>query len=277
MLILSTRALPRGGGVSKAVSIWDDSNRPHSPVDVTKAIQGCDVLLVTHGFSVSQSEGEANLCGWNTGLTLGNVVVLGILWPGDSRWVPKVDYVVEGDEAMASGKLLADFINSNFSGALSISFASHSLGARVVLQTLSGLSRKARTLFLMAGAIDNTCLTEEYSSAANKVQNISVAASRGDDVLKWSFPTGNFLGGILSRGNPYVHEALGREGPASPYPANLHADWQIPDDWDYGHGDYLPKAPPITPVPSPISAFPGPMPSPKPAWSAALMSGRFSP
>ena len=275
MLILSTRVLPRGGGVSKAVSIWDDNNRPHSLGDVTKEIQGRDVLLVTHGFSVSQSEGEAILGGWNTGLTLGNVVVLGILWPGDSRWIPKVDYVVEGDEAMASGKLLADFINCNFGSALSISFASHSLGARVVLQTLSGLNRKPRTLFLMAGAIDNTCLTKEYSSAASKVQNISVAASRSDDVLKWAFPTGNCLGGILSRGIPYVHEALGREGPASPYPANLHADWQIPDDWDYGHGDYLPEAPPITPVPAPIVAFPGPMPNAKPAWSAALLSGRF--
>ena len=275
MLILSTRVLPRGGGVSKAVSIWDDSNRPHSLVDVTKEIQGRDVLLVTHGFSVSQSEGEANLSGWNTGLTLGNVAVLGILWPGDSRWIPKVDYVVEGDEAMASGKLLADFINSNFGGALSISFASHSLGARVVLQTMSGLSRKPRTLFLMAAAIDNTCLIKEYSDAAGKVQSISVAASRSDDVLKWAFPTGNFLGGILSRGIPYVHEALGREGPASPYPSNLHADWQIPDGWNYGHGDYLPDAPPIASVLVPIVAFPGPTPNVKPAWSAALMSARF--
>ncbi len=275
MLMLSTRVLPRGGGVSKAVSIWDDSNRPHSLVDVMKEIQGRDVLLVTHGFSVPQSKGEVNLGGWNTGLTLGNVAVLGILWPGDSRWIPKVDYVVEGDEAIASGKLLADFINSNFGGALSISFASHSLGARVVLQTMSGLNRKPRTLFVMAGAIDNTCLIKEYSSAAGKVQNISVVASRSDDVLKWAFPTGNFLSGILSRGIPYVHEALGREGPASPYPANLHADWQIPDGWDYGHGDYLPDAAPIAPVLTPIVAFPGPMPNAKPAWSAALMSGRF--
>jgi hypothetical protein len=233
--------------------------------------------MVTHGFSVSQVEGEANLCGWNTGLTLGNVVVLGILWPGDSRWIPKLDYVVEGDEALASGNLLANFINSNFGGALSISFASHSLGARVVLQTLSGISRKGHTLFLMAGAIDNTCLTKEYSSAASRVQNICIAASRSDDVLKWAFPTGNFLGGILSRGIPYVHEALGREGPASLSPANLHADWQIPDDWNYGHSDYLPKAPPIAPVASPVLAFPGPMPNAKPAWSAALMSGRFDP
>jgi hypothetical protein len=275
MLLLSTRVLPRGGGVSETVSIWDDSNRPHFLADVAKEIQGRDVLLVTHGFSVYQSEGEANLSGWYTGLTLANTAVLGILWPGDSRWIPKVDYVIEGNEAMAAGNLLADFINSNFGGALSISFASHSLGARMVLQTISGLNRSVRTLLLMAGAIDNTCLISEYTKAAGKVQSISVAASRSDDVLKWAFPAGNFLGGIISRGNPYVHEALGREGPACPYPANLHADWQIPDDWDYGHGDYLPDEPPIAPVLAPILTFPGPLPNTKPAWSAALMSGRF--
>jgi hypothetical protein len=274
MLLLSTRVLPRGGGVSPAVSVWDDTNRVHTLADVLNEIQGRDVLLVTHGFSVSQTDGETGLSGWSSGLTLGNVVVLGLLWPGDSKWVPKVDYVVEGNEAMASGKLLADFINRNFGSALSISFASHSLGARMVLQTIGGLTRKVRTLFLMAGAIDNTCLVQEYGSAASNVERISVVASRSDDVLKWAFPSGNFLGGILSRGNPYVREALGREGPATPYPANLRADWQIPDGWDFGHGDYLPGAP-IAPVLAPIAAFPGAEPNAKPAWSAALMSGRF--
>ena len=71
MLLLSTRVLPRGGGVSKTVSIWDDGNHPKSLADVTQAIQGRDVLLVTHGFSVSQTDGEASLSGWDTGLTLG--------------------------------------------------------------------------------------------------------------------------------------------------------------------------------------------------------------
>ncbi len=275
MLLLSTRVLPRGGGVSQAVSIWDDSNRPRSLADVAREIQGRDVLLVTHGFSVSQLQGEANLSGWTSGLTLNDVAVLGILWPGDSRWIPKVDYVVEGNEAMASGKLLADFLNVNFGGALSISFASHSLGARMVLQTVKGLNRGCRTLCLMAGAIDNTCLTQEYLSAAGNAKSISVLASRSDEVLKWAFPAGNFFGGLVSRGDPYVREALGREGPASPYPANLHAGWQIPDDWKVGHGDYLPDAPPIVPVLAPVKFFPGAEPSDKPAWSAAVMSDRF--
>jgi len=276
MLLLSTRVLPRGGGVSQAVSVWDDGNHPRTLADLFKEIQGRDVLLVTHGFSVSQAEGETNLGGWNTGLTLGDVAVLGILWPGDSRWIPKVDYVVEGNEAMASGKLIADFINNNFTDALSISFASHSLGARMVLQAVGGINRTIRTLFLMASAIDNTCLNNEFSAAVSNVQRLSVIASRSDDVLKWAFPTGNFLGGLISRGTPYVHEALGREGPVSPYPANLHTGWQIPDEWNYGHENYLPETNPISSVMAAIVDFPGLEPTDKPSWSAAVVGGRFS-
>jgi len=236
-------------------------------------IQGRDILLVTHGFSVDQLGGEANLAGWASGLTLGNAVVLGILWPGDSRWIPKIDYVTEGNEAMASGDLLADFINRNFAGALSLSFASHSLGARMILQTISGLSRDVRTLLLMAGAIDNTCLSSEYSRAAGKIKNISILSSREDEVLKWAFPVGNFVGGLLSRGTPYVHEALGREGPGIPYSSNLLAGWQIQDIWQFGHGDYLPGAQ-LVPIP-PVTDLLGPVPAVKAAWSAAFMSGRF--
>jgi len=139
---------------------------------------------------------------------------------------------------MSAGNALASFINANFSGALSLSFASHSLGARMVLQTIAGLSRSVRGLLLMAGAIDNTCLSSEYAAAASKVQSISLLASHSDDVLEWAFPSGNFVSGLFSRGVPYIHEAMGREGPAEPYPSpdNIHADWQIPDGWNFGHG-----------------------------------------
>jgi len=273
MFLLSTRVLPRGGGVSKAVSIWDETNQLRSASDLFAAIQGRNVLLVTHGFSVDQFDGEAHLAGWASGLSLASTTILGILWPGDSRWIPKVDYVVEGNEAIASGDLLADFINHNFGGAISLSFASHSLGARMVLETINGLSRDVRALLLMAGAIDNNCLSAEYSTAAKKIKSISILASREDEVLKWAFPAGNFIGGLLSRGVPYVHEALGREGPCIPYTPNLQPGWQIPDSWNYGHGDYLPSST-VAPVP-PVVAFPGNAPDVKGAWSAAFMSGRF--
>ena len=96
----------------------------------------------------------------------------------------------------------------------------------------------------MAGAIDNTCLSSEYANATKDVGTISILASRSDNVLKWAFPAGNFVSGLFSRGAPYIHEAIGREGPSTDVtpPSNVHADWQIPDGWGFDHSDYLPAA-----------------------------------
>jgi hypothetical protein len=294
MYFLNTRSLPLGGGVGP-LTVLDETNAVHPASDVVAAVRGHDVLMVTHGFNVNQMDGLRELSDWVKLLNLGSTVCVGMLWPGDARWIHVVDYPVEGNEAMTAGNELASFINTNFSGALSLSFASHSLGARMVMQTIAGLSRSVRRLLLMAGAIDNTCLSSEYAAAAEKVQSISVLASRSDDVLKWAFPSGNFVSGLFSRGVPYIHEAMGREGPAEPYPSpdNIHADWQIPDGWDYGHGSYLPSsslgASPIQY--SPLPFFPPPdMPQPpeyapdplkpsealwQPGFSAAVQTSRW--
>jgi hypothetical protein len=276
MFFLSTRALPVGGGVGP-LSVLDETNTIRSVVEVAAAVRGRDVLLITHGFNVNQMDGLQKLSDWAKVLNIGSTVPIGILWPGDARWIHVVDYPIEGNEAMDSGNQLAAFLNTNFTGALSLSFASHSLGVRVVMQTIAGLARNVRRLLIMAGAIDNTCLSVEYNAAAAKVQSISVLASRSDDVLKWAFPSGNFVSGFFSRGAPYIHEAVGREGPAGPYPSpnNIHADWQIPDDWNYGHGSYLPSNPlPIQYAPLPY--FPPPdMPEP-PAFAPPALAGDAS-
>jgi hypothetical protein len=295
MFFLNTRALPVGGGVGP-LKVLDENNCVYQPTDVAGAVRGHDVLLVTHGFNVNQADGLEKLSDWAKLVDLGSAICVGMLWPGDAHWIHVVDYPVEGNEAIDAGNALSGFLNSYFSGALSLSFASHSLGARMVLQTIAGLSRPTvRRLLLMAGAIDNTCLAGEYTKAAAKVQSISVLASRSDDVLKWAFPTGNFVSGLFSRGGPYIHEALGREGPAEPYPSpdNVHADWQIPDGWNYGHGSYLPPNP-LGANPthySPLPYFPPPnMPAPpvyapaalqanemlwQPAFSAAMQTSRW--
>ena len=279
MYFLNTRSLPVGGGVGP-LTVLDETNAVHPASDVVAAVRGHDVLMVTHGFNVSQMDGLQKLSDWPKLLSLGSTVCVGMLWPGDARWIHVVDYPVEGNDAMAAGDEVASFINANFSGALSLSFASHSLGARMVMQTIAGLSRSVRRLLLMAGAIDNTCLSSEYAAAARKVQSISVLASRSDNVLKWAFPTGNFVSGLFSRGVPYVHEAMGREGPAEPYPSpdNIHADWQIPDGWDYGHGSYLPPnplgAPPVQYASLPY--FPPPGMPPPPSFAPAALAGNAS-
>jgi hypothetical protein len=294
MLFLSTRTLPVGGGCSP-VSIIDDQGGCPGISALLAATSGRDVLLVTHGFNVNQVDGISCLKGWSQLLELPGVTVIGMLWPGDARWVHAVDYPVEGNEAISSGNLFATYLNTTLASASSLSFASHSLGARVVLQTILGLNCSPRRLLMMAGAIDNTCLTGEYAAAAKKVQSISLLASCADDVLEWAFPAGNILGGIFTHGLPYVHTALGRQGPATPYPDpnNIHANWQLPFAWDFGHGSYLPHTPlgpppnqfPLTvdvPAGNPPSPPPGTPPQIgppstmwQPAWSAAFQSTRW--
>lgn len=292
---LSTRAQAVGGPVA-AVKILD-AERPGYPYDLTQelmqTIRGRDVFLGTHGFEVNQADGIAHLTYWLDNLQINNAVPIGILWPGDCTIPVFLDYIVEGHEAIKSGQLLATFINATLSGAVSLSFASHSLGARVVLQIIAGLASTihVRRAILMAGAIDDNCLTAEYRGATNKIDEISLLASTCDDVLALAYPLGNPLQGIIDRGHPYYHAALGRNGPAQPYPAppRLRPNWQIPANLNYGHLDYMPGQLIVAAFPLPVEIPPdnGPvppggtplqLPGPKqwkPAWSAAFASSRY--
>lgn len=220
---------------------------PSTPLGpgLIQAIQGRDVLLGTHGFNVNRADGIANLSHWSEWLRLGfSGFFVGVLWPGDSRWVPFVDYVVEGDEAIKSGEMLAEYLAANFIGANTLSFASHSLGARTILETIrqipDSFKSKLKILIMMAGAIDDTCLSNEYRDAAARMDKIAVLASGRDDVLKWAFPVGNPVAGIVTRGDPYWHGALGRYGPNPPdRPASLRNAPVLPDSWDFGHHSYI--------------------------------------
>ncbi|OJY56376.1 MAG: hypothetical protein BGP19_05865 [Thiobacillus sp. 0-1251] len=278
-VFLNLRAISVGGGPAAEVRVLStEPDEPKTVSGLADRVRGRDVLLVTHGFNVDQADGIASLSHWKERLTLPpNVLFVGILWAGDA-WVPVVNYPFEGDDATQSGKLLAEFLNRHFDEASSLAFASHSLGARVVLETIAHLDARVRRLSLMAGAIDNTCLQDEYQKAAGKVDSISLLASRGDWVLEFAFPVGNFLSGIVSRGHPYVHEALGREGPARVNLANLHSGWQIPDGWGYGHGDYLAHKPGQS-LPPPVDLPPPERselaPEDKASWSAGFVSTRL--
>jgi hypothetical protein len=133
-------------------------------------------------------------------------------------------------------------LSANFRGANSLSFSSHSLGARMVLETIRNIpsSFKLNAVAMMAAAIDDTCLNGEYKDAAARVGRISVLASSCDEVLKWAFPVANPISGILTRGDPYWHGALGRFGPNPPdQPSSLSRTPILPDSWDFGHHSYI--------------------------------------
>ncbi len=273
---LDLRADSAGGNPASEITIRRSANDRSNIADLIKDIRGRDLLFGTHGFNVNREEGVNSLSAWANLLNLGgSTLFIGVLWPGDSRWLPVVDYPFEGCEATASGQMLAPFIDKNLTGAASISFVSHSLGARMVLETVRQLRRPVRRLFLMAGAIGDNCLIAEYQDAAAKIKEISLLASHEDYVLKLAFPVGNLAAEIITTGHPYWQSAVGYDGPDNSRPANLHAGWQIPDNWDYGHGDYLGDASSALQPNVDIPPDGSPLPSSKPAWSAGFISTRF--
>ena len=264
-----------------------DGFTPIGIPQISSLVDGRDVLLGIHGFNVNRSQGVQHFTDWEPMLTLnGTALFVGVLWPGDSSWAPVVNYPFEGGVANDSGQLLASFLNENFTGALSLSFVSHSLGARVALETIRALDLPVRRAILMAGAIDNDCLIDEFRDSAAKIASggISVLASKKDEVLSLAFPIGNLVEDLITPGHPFWLAALGHSGPHKPYGPQLHGNWQIPKQWGYGHGDYLPENPVVYPKIAPPTDLPtqgtGPYPTQpndwKTAWSAAYVSTRFT-
>jgi hypothetical protein len=285
---LDLRASAVGGDLASSVAIASAGTiRDYQSLDgrtLLAEVEGRHVLIATHGFNVDRQSGIACLANWEGLLLLEpQSVFVGLLWPGDSVWAHGLDYPEEPQVANRAGHMLAAFLDANFMGAASISFVSHSLGARVILETVSQMTLPVRGTTLMAGAIDDNCLATEFKAAASKIGNISVLASAKDQVLSSIFPLGNFFAGIITEGHPWWRAALGHRGPARPWPAHFRAPFQLPDDWDFGHGDYL-RIDGGSRVLIPVPADVPPQGTPPPAhaaqgwqeaWSAAFARTRF--
>jgi hypothetical protein len=296
---IDLRADDRGGNPVADVSDIRVHSYPvastNAEAELLTAAAGRDLLLATHGFHVNRPDGMERLTHWNKWIVPGpSGFFAGVLWPGDSKWVPFLDYPAEGNEAIRSGELLGEYLTQKFGVTRSVSFASHSLGARMVLQTIQTIVNwkaaiRLGSLTMMAAAIDDTALNSEYAQAAEAMLRISNLASERDDVLKWAFTVANPVAGIVTRGEPYWHGALGRYGPNPPnQPAQLIQTKTIPDQWDFGHDSYInctgnvgdveatPFYPPIVDVPGtvdPTSALQ--LQNCRQAWAAAFVSTRF--
>jgi esterase/lipase superfamily enzyme len=215
--------------------------RALTPAEAEARIAGKNVLFGVHGFNVNYRDGARALGFLDTHLGLtGSDVFIGVLWPGD-WWIPAVNYPFEGSDAMECGRLLAAFCSQYAAQAQSLSFASHSLGARLVLETLMHLDRRARMVCLMAGAINRDCLLTEYAFATDMADQIFILASHNDTVLRVAFQIGDPISNVLDHDHGFFQRALGDDGPPSPADAPVVFPWQIPDAANYGHGSYLPS------------------------------------
>jgi hypothetical protein len=288
---LDFRAWGRGGPVG-TLKVSDGTRFYADANGLLNDIRGRDVFLMAHGYHVDRADGTQSLNQWKSKLAIGaQPVFIGVLWPGDCVLPVFIDYVWEGSEAEKSGTMLGEFVRDNFGLAASWTFASHSLGARVVLQAIQTLADtdRARDLILMAAAIEDDTLLNEFNVAANKADRISVVYSFEDHVLQLAYPGGNLIGGLIERGDPNVKAALGRLGPSAPWPGKIVPNPRLPSFWKYGHTDYLTTNPvagsftvPVQIYNPSVQQYPSGMVPPltpngnwKPCWSPAFAATRW--
>ncbi len=208
--------------------------------------KGKDVLLAAHGFNVPYENGLRSLAHLEDALEIQpNELFLGVLWPGD--WViPAVNYPFEDRIASHGGTLLGGFCNRWLATARSVSFLSHSLGARVVLEAIKASTIPVRRACITAGAVNADCLKSEYAAAATKCSDIRTLSSMMDLVLEFAYPPGDLLADILDPDHKPFEPALGRAGPAQPWGSTVKNS-EIPNHPAYDHGDYFPPAAPALP------------------------------
>jgi hypothetical protein len=241
---------------------------------VADIFRGKRVCFLVHGFNVSavnavRSCGQAAQAYEDLGaqapdstgalatLALdmaGADLVVPVLWPGDGfiLW----SYFTAFDHCAATGAKFAEFLRSSAFAAASVSFISHSLGARVVLETvsqtitLSGGTPRAPfdTAILTAAAVDDTALdTQGFRPVSGPagLRRIVILSSMNDQVLANAFPPGDLVDGVLFAGYDPDLRALGRYGPAfaAASPAAAKSEWyDVKTGQD--HGDYLPASGP---------------------------------
>ena len=288
-LFLDVRVNAVGGPLATSVAFYEGSSiSTYQTVpqgQILDTVRGRNVLIGTHGFNVNRANGIDCLDTWGQLLLKFDPrldVFVGLLWPGDSVWAHGLDYPEEPKIADDAGELLGPFLDDLLADAASVSFSSHSLGARVILRTVKQMKTHVRRAILMAGAVDDDCLTNEFQAASDNIGQISVLASKRDRILAWAFPLGNFLSGIIDVGHPWWHDALGRNGPQRPRPQNFSAPFLIPFEWGYGHHHYLqvdPGAAGAIPEDTDVPARGGPPMNGSPGWqqtfSAGFASTRF--
>jgi hypothetical protein len=210
------------------------------------------ITFLFHGYNVTRDEGHVSLQRLAAALpALAGQALIAVLWPGD-HWTRALSYSFEGKDADDTAKELVRYIDRVISPGTRLSFVSHSLGARVAMETLSRLDGRPYPISdvcLMAAAIDDFGLAHPkvYRDATATCRRLAVLASRRDKVLRFAYPAGDLLQAFIFFSKDQSGLALGYHGPRphlkSPVGANVLHE-QIPERRNASHGDYVPAPAP---------------------------------
>lgn len=160
-------------------------------------------------------------------------------WPGDetNALAGTIEYPKALEHAIQSSVILAGFLEKLVvaaTGVLIVHWVAHSLGNRLVLETIDALRKKgvairSSTFALMAAAVRVGAveLGAPLRMAAEVPSSLAVLHSTGDRVLEFAFPAGQ-----TAAADGFLPEAVGRYG----NPENLGAASQA-FNW-FGHSDY---------------------------------------
>lgn len=210
------------------------------------------LLFLLHGYNVNRDRGRRSLVRLEKGLGLSAEVggwgVVGTLWPGD-HGIGGLSYSFEGQDADDTARNLSAFIKSEVRAATCVSFVGHSLGCRVVLETLrrlcAGSSRPVQRVCLLGAAVDADSLARAglYRRAVAGAERVAVLASKGDRTLRLAYPAGDLLQAVVFWKDDFGF-ALGYRGPrrhrGSEVPGTVWAQ-RIPRRARFRHGDYVPS------------------------------------
>lgn len=248
-LMLNLRRAPEGGELRVPGAL--EGPAAHA--------QRTECLVLVHGFNNHAGEAaEAYLgfrqmqCAQFSGLDPERLEKLlgDAFWPGDARWRGPLDwadflvYPAAVGTARATGPALAEVLRRlQAAGLLRVSFIGHSLGCRVVLETVRDLLDNGGPALgrieLMAAAvpIEMVSVHGQFEAVLQRLQlervEVQVLYSSDDWVLRGSFPPGQALAGPSEASV----RALGLKGPPPSMPGqggNVFG-FQVADA---GHSDY---------------------------------------
>ncbi|WP_240219748.1 DUF726 domain-containing protein [Rheinheimera hassiensis] len=186
-----------------------------------------EIVVLVHGFNNHYGEAAVAYEGFrkrqyslNSSLQPASLqsILADVHWPGDAAWglFDIADFLVYPyavGTAKKAGAILAKFL-MQMPNLEIVHFIGHSLGCRVVLETIRKLGARPQVgkLCLMAAAVP--VFQVEYggrlASAIARAKHVLVLHSSSDLVLKAAFPPGQFAAG---RGEGFFPVALGRDKP----------------------------------------------------------------
>jgi pimeloyl-ACP methyl ester carboxylesterase len=239
-LTLSMREAPEGGPVVACVGKWgNEQTRSQN-----------ELLVLVHGFNNNQYEAQQAYSGFRdlqkelvnrgTGARLEDL--LGdAFWPGDANWAGPLDWLdfLVYPATIAGAKDTADRLCAYLlqrRDLLELSFVGHSMGCRVVLETIARLKSDAsfqipiKKVCLMAAAVPTfaVCPGGTLEPAFSAAEEVKVLHSRDDNVLSYAFPAGQTLAG-----DGFLPQAVGLHGNV---PRSGRVSVQSVDG--AGHSDY---------------------------------------